>query len=137
MLAVGKNEKSMKTSPKNFVLLAMLIAGLGLLLVDRVAAQTYTFGPQIQSTPSASITYDSGTGTFQYTDAANSSDDYAGLPLSGNAATYITISNGWTASITANLYARPMTATAVKVLMLEWVYTYSSIIALLTPLKSL
>ena len=72
----------------------------------------YTFGPQVQSTPSASITYNSGSGTFQYTDTAHSSDDYAGLPLARNAAPFISTSNGWTATFTVNLSARSMTATS-------------------------
>jgi PKD repeat protein len=70
----------------------------------------YTFGSQTQSTPSASITYDSGTGTFQYTDAANSTDDSAKILLTGTAATLITTSNNWTTSLTANISARSMTA---------------------------
>ena len=75
-----------------------------------VAAQVpYSFGPQVQSTPSASITYDLGTGLFQYTDSATSSDDYAYLPLTGAAAAIISTSNGWTSSINVNLSARSMT----------------------------
>ena len=71
---------------------------------------SYTFGPQTQSTPSASITYDSGTGLFQYTDTANSTDDSAKIPLTGTAATLITTSNNWTTSLTANISARSMSA---------------------------
>ena len=105
----------MKTCVKNIknpFPLPALMAGLGLILVGGVAAQPYTFGPQVQSTNTANITYNSGTGTFQYTDAANASDDFAGLPLTGTAAAYITASNGWTASLTVNLSARTMTATS-------------------------
>jgi sugar lactone lactonase YvrE len=68
----------------------------------------YTFGPQIQSTNTASITYNSGTGEFQYTDTNNLSADFAGLPLAGNAAALITTTNGWTASLAVNLSARSM-----------------------------
>lgn len=71
----------------------------------------YTFGPQMQSTNTASVTYNSGSNTFQYTDAANSSDDSAHLPLTGTAATFVTTSNDWTASLAANISARTMTAT--------------------------
>jgi len=99
----------MKTSPKNFFLLPASIACIGLMLTGRVTAQTYTFCTQVQSTPSASITYNSGTGTFTYTDAANSTEDFAYLPLCGTTATFITTSNGWTASFTANVSARSMT----------------------------
>jgi hypothetical protein len=74
----------------------------------------YTFGPQVQTTNTASITYNSGNGAFQYTDAANSSDDFAYLPLTGTAAAFITISNEWTVSITVNLAAQSLTATAAN-----------------------
>jgi hypothetical protein len=104
----------MKPSLKTFFLMPLLIAGLGLMLTGQVTAQTFTFGPQVQSTPSASITYNSGTGTFQYTDAANSTEDYAYLPLIGTAATSITTTNGWTASINVNLSARSMTVASGK-----------------------
>jgi hypothetical protein len=104
----------MKPQVKKLFLLPVLMAGLGLILATRVAAQTFSFGPQVQSTNTASIIYDSGTGTFQYTDAANVSDDFADLHLTGNAATHITTSNGWTASLTANLSQRSMTATSSK-----------------------
>jgi hypothetical protein len=100
----------MKASLKQFFLLPALIAGLGLMLTGRVTAQTFTFGPQVQTTDSASITYDPVTNTFQYTDAANSSSDFAYLPLSGTAAAFITTSNGWTASLTVNISAGLMTA---------------------------
>jgi hypothetical protein len=96
---------------KNLFLLPTLIAGLGLILAAPAQAQ-YTFGPQVQSTNTASITYNSGTGTFQYTDAANSSDDTASLPLTGNAASFIASTNGWHASVTANVSAETMTATS-------------------------
>src|SRR5665213_83101 len=86
-------------------LLAIFLVAL---LSASVQAQ-YTFGPQVQSTPSASITYDSGTDAFQYTDAANLSDDRTYLPLSGTAATFLTVSNGWTASFTVNISTRSMT----------------------------
>jgi hypothetical protein len=57
-----------------------LIAMASMVAVQFAHAQ-YTFGPESQSTNTASITYNSGTGLFQYTDTANVSDDYAGLPL--------------------------------------------------------
>jgi hypothetical protein len=79
-----------------------------------LAAQTFTFGLEVQSTPSDSITNNSGTGAFQYTDAANSTEDYAYLPLTGTASTFITTANGWTASINVNLAARSMTVTSGK-----------------------
>lgn len=85
---------------------------LGTLLLTSSARAQYTFGPEVQSTPSAGITYDSGTGTFQYTNVADSSDDHAYLPLTGPAATYITTTNGWTVSFTANIAASSTTATS-------------------------
>ena len=97
----------MKTVKKNLFLLPALIAGLGLIQATPVQAQ-YTFGPQVQSTNTASITYNSGADMFQYTDTSNLSADSAGLPLAGNAAACITTSNAWTASFTPNLTARFM-----------------------------
>jgi len=89
---------------------------VGLIAMASVAAiqfaqAQYTFGPQVQSTNTASITYNSGTGTFQYTDAANPSSDTASLPLTGNAASFITSTNGWHASLTVNVAAETVTAT--------------------------
>src|ERR1035438_3010177 len=97
----------MRTPTKHLFLLPTLIAGLGLILAAPAQAQ-YIFAPEVQSTNTASITYNSGTGTFQYTDTNNLSADFAGLPLAGNAAAFITTSNGWTASLTANLSTRIM-----------------------------
>jgi hypothetical protein len=104
----------MKIPIKNLFFVPMLVASLGLMLGGRVAAQTYTFGPQVQSTNTASITYNSGTGMFEYIDATNSSKDNAYLPLTGPAASFITTSNGWTASLAANLPATSMTATGTE-----------------------
>src|ERR1017187_4189262 len=101
----------MKTCIKNLFLLPTLIAGLGLMMTGQVTAQPYTFGPQVQSIPSAGITYKFGNNTFQYTDAANSSWDSARLPLNGTASTLITTTNDWTASLTPNISAQTMTAT--------------------------
>jgi formylglycine-generating enzyme required for sulfatase activity len=106
------NREFMRTALKHLSILPMLIAGLGLVLTGRVTAQPYTWGPEFTTTPSASITYTPGTDTFQYTDTANLSDDSAFLPLAGTAATFITTSHGWTASINANLTNRTMTATS-------------------------
>ena len=97
-----------------------LIAMASMATIQFAHAQQYTFGPEVQSTPSASITYDSQTGTFQYTDTANSSDDSAYLPLTGSAATFITASNDWTASVTVNLSGRSMTATGTD----EWPHAF-------------
>ena len=72
----------------------------------RAQAQ-YTFGPQFQTTSSANITYDPAAGLFQYTNP-NSVEDFAGLPLSGNAANLVTNSTGWTVSINVNIAARSM-----------------------------
>src|ERR1035441_1673178 len=47
------NREFMKTSLRNLHILPALIAGLGLILSGRAAAQTYTFGPEVQTTPSA------------------------------------------------------------------------------------
>lgn len=102
----------MKIHIKNPFHLPLLIAGLGLLISNKVMAQPYTFGSEGQSTNTASITYNSGTGTFQYTNAANLSYDDAYLPLAGTAATFITTSNGWTATLAVNLSARSMTASS-------------------------
>ncbi len=74
----------------------------------------YTFGTQVESTPSAVLTYNSGVGAFQYTDAATASEDFAYLPLTGAAAAVITTSNGWTASMIASLGARTMNVTSGK-----------------------
>lgn len=56
-----KNQKSqfdkiMKMSIRNLFLLPALIAGFGVVPFGRVVAQPYTFGPEVQSRPSASIT---------------------------------------------------------------------------------
>lgn len=108
------NREFITTSRGIVYILPVLIAGLGLVLAGRVAAQTYTWGPVSSNTPSASITYDPGTGLFQYTDVANVHDDDAALPLNGTAAAFITASTGWTALLTVNLSARPMTATSTQ-----------------------
>ena len=76
------------------------------------ATSQSTFGPQVQSTNTAGLTYTSGTGAFQYTDTATPSEDYAYLPLAGSSAALITSSNGWIASLIANLSARTMTVTS-------------------------
>src|SRR5665213_3173843 len=93
---------------KRFILRAYLLCCGVLLLAATMRAQ-YTFGPEVQSTNSASITYKSGTGAFQYADAALFSENHAALPLRGTAATFITTSNEWTASVTVNISARSMT----------------------------
>ena len=89
---------------KNLALIAMASTA-----AIQFAHAQYTFGPEVQSTPSASITYNYGIGAFQYTDTAHSSDDSAYLPLTGSAATFITTSNDWTASVSVNISARWMT----------------------------
>jgi hypothetical protein len=93
-------------------LMTALLVGLGLFMAGRAMAQTYTFGSQIQSTNTASLTYGSGNGLFQYTDASNSSGDTASIPLTGSAATLITSSSGWHASISVNISTKMMTATS-------------------------
>jgi len=70
---------------------------------------SYTFGPEFPSTNTANLTRDPVSGTFQYTDAANPTEDHAYLPLTGAAAALINSSNGWTASLTVNLTARTLT----------------------------
>jgi len=50
----------MKTSIKTFFLLPGLVVALGLIPAGRVAAQTFTFGPERQTTNTASITCDFG-----------------------------------------------------------------------------
>lgn len=90
-------------------LLLLFAATTSVLLSAAHAPAQYTFGPEIQSTLSANITYSSG--TFQYTDSANASSDFAALPLAGTAATLITTSSNWTASLSVNLSQRTMTAT--------------------------
>jgi hypothetical protein len=72
-------------------------------LTEVAAYSSYSFGSEVQSTSTATSTHNSGTGTFQYTDAATSTEDQAYLPLSGSAAAFITTSNGWTASLAANI----------------------------------
>jgi len=80
-----------------------------------VEAQYYTFGTQRTSgTGSPNLAYNSGTGLFQYTDSAGTTDDYTDLPLAGNAVSLITSSTGWTASITVNLSARSMTSNSTE-----------------------
>jgi hypothetical protein len=105
-------KKLMKTRIKELFLLSTLITGPGGLLCDRMEAQTYTFGTQVQSTNTASMTYNSGTGEFNYTDAANDSDDKASVPLTGSAASLISSANSWHASLTVNVSAKSMTATS-------------------------
>jgi hypothetical protein len=95
----------MKPHIKNRFFLHALSVGLTLIPVGRVMAQTFTFGPEVQSPPPASTTYDSSTGLFQYTDPTNTSSALAYLPLAGSAAAFITTSSGWTASINASLSA--------------------------------
>jgi len=102
----------MKWWRKKLFLLPAQLAGASLLLAGPLRAQTYTFGPQVQTTNTASITYDSGTGRFQYTDAANLSDDSASIPLTGNAANLIISSNGWHASVAVNVSAKSLAATS-------------------------
>lgn len=75
------------------------------------AQAQYTFGPEIQSIASANITYSSASGIFQYTDSANPGNDFAALPLAGSAASLITTSSNWTASVSADLAQRTMAAT--------------------------
>jgi hypothetical protein len=91
----------------------VLAALLSVILAAPLYAQ-YSFGPQIQSTPPASITYNSKTDAFQYTGPADSTDDHAYLPLIGTAAALITTSNGWSVSLAVNLSARSLTSTATK-----------------------
>jgi hypothetical protein len=104
--------KIMKTSIKNLFLLPTLIASLSLILAGRVTAQTYAFGPEVTTTNTASIIYNSDSNTFQYTNAANSVNENVYLPLTGTAATFITTTNGWTASINVNLSAKSSINTA-------------------------
>ena len=66
----------------------------------------FSLGGEVQTTSSANITYNSGTGVFQYTDTANSTTDDAELPLAGSAASIITTSNGWTATLAPSLTAK-------------------------------
>ncbi len=80
------------------------------MIAARFAQAQYSFGPQVQSTNTAGITYNSGNGMFEYIAAANANADFAGLPLVGTAAAFITATNAWTASLTANLSARTIPA---------------------------
>ena len=96
----------MKTRIKNLFPLPALVAGLGLMLAGRVTAQPYTFGPEVTTTNTASIIYNPGSNTFQYTNAANAVNENAYVPLTGTAATFITVTNGWTASIYVSLSAK-------------------------------
>jgi sugar lactone lactonase YvrE len=100
--------RSILATRLTFVFAAMIYVAVS---VSSACAQ-FTFGPEIQSTPSANITYDSG--TFQYTDSANVSNDFAGLPLAGTAASLITTSSDWTASLSIDLSQRTMTATSTE-----------------------
>jgi hypothetical protein len=102
----------LKLLPGSVVLLPALIAAAAWLPFDHVEAQNYSFGTQIQSTNTASITYNSATGTFEYTDNANPTADTASIPLIGSAASLITASGGWHASITINVSPKTMTATS-------------------------
>jgi hypothetical protein len=101
----------MKTHVKKLFLMAPMTAVLGLLPPETVLAQ-YTFGSEVQSTDTASITYNFGTGTFQYTDSANSTIDSASVPLTGSAAALITSSSDWHASVSVSVSAKTMTATS-------------------------
>jgi hypothetical protein len=92
---------------KNLALIAMAsIAAI------QFAHAQYTFGQQVRSTNTVSITYDSGTGVFQYTGASHSTNNTASLPLTGNAASFITSTNGWRASVIVNVSAATITATS-------------------------
>ena len=95
----------MNTSLKNFFLVPFLIAGLGLILAAPAEAHRQffvrKFRPRI---PPASLNNSAGN-TFQYTNAANLSDDKTYLPLCGTTATFFTTSNGWTASLNVNIAA--------------------------------
>ncbi len=88
-----------------------LIAMASMAAIQITHAQ-YTFGGQVQSTNTANIAYNSATGAFQYTDAANPTNDTASVPLTGTAASFITSTNGWHVSVTVNLAAETMTATS-------------------------
>jgi hypothetical protein len=101
----------MRSLGENRFLLSAALAGLGWFLTPSAQAQ-YTFGAQVQSTNTASITYSSATGAFQYTDAANLSDDTASVPLTGSYAGLITSSSGWHASLTMTVAAKSMSATS-------------------------
>lgn len=100
---------------KHFALIA-----LGFFATAQLTQAQYTFGTQTSSTASASTTFNSssGSGTFQYTDAANTTDDYAFLPLAtsnGNPATsIIRTATGWTATLAVNLSAISLTSTSTQ-----------------------
>jgi hypothetical protein len=81
----------------------LVLIAIASMAATQFAHAQYTFGSEVQTTPSASIAYNSGTGLFQYTDATNTQSASAYLPLAGSAAAFITTSNGWTASINASL----------------------------------
>ena len=103
----------MNTRVRNLIYHILVVIGFGCMLTCRVIAQTYTFGaPYLNG--SANLTYNSGTGMFQYTDAISGHEDLADLPLTGTAAKFVTTSNSWTASLSVNISAKSMTATSTQ-----------------------
>jgi hypothetical protein len=98
----------MNSHIKTLFFLPTLIAGFGLAPVGLVVAQPYTFGSEVKTTSTGSLTYNPGTGAFQFTNGVGSAG-YAYLPLTGSAASLIAASNGWTASLAVNITATTMT----------------------------
>jgi hypothetical protein len=96
-----------KTRIKDAFLLPLLLAGASLILPSPVTAQCI-FGPQVRRN-FASITNYPGTCSFQFTNAANPTEDYAYLPLAGAAPSFVTTSSNWTASLAVNISTRQMT----------------------------
>jgi len=80
------------------------------LVANFTTPQTNTFCTEIQTTSSSSLSYDSGLFTYTDSDASDTSEEHAILPLCGAAASAITSTNAWTASISVNLSARTFTA---------------------------
>jgi uncharacterized repeat protein (TIGR03803 family) len=68
----------------------------------------YVFCTEVQTTNSSSINYDSGLFTYTDSDASDTHEEHAILPLCGGAASAINSTNAWTASISVNLSARSM-----------------------------
>ncbi len=92
---------------------------LSLLLAVLATTSTWlnaqTFGPQQSSDPgNASITFNSATGSFTYTDGSTPNDDSSFLPLTGSSAAFITGNSSWTSSLNVSLGADTLTSTGTE-----------------------
>jgi hypothetical protein len=95
---------------KQYEIIRLSCIGILLTAVASNGQQTNVFCTQIQTATSSSISYDSGLFTYTDSDASDTSEEHAILPLCGAAASAISSTSAWTASISVNLSARTLTA---------------------------